>query len=246
MRRVASVACAVLLCACGAASADVSLPALISDNMVIQQGQRVSIWGKAAPGEKVAVSLGEQHVSAEADAAGRWRVALEPMPAGGPHEMTIAGINSIVVKNILVGEVWLCSGQSNIQVTVSASTGGAEAAAAADYPEIRYFRVNSIGNDVPQDDCKGKWVVCAPQNIRSFSAVSYYFGSRLHAELRKPVGLIYSAVGATVIEAWMERSAFQDDPVYQKSIERQDQLMDAYHKYLETLAQWKKEVEEAA
>ena len=162
------VALPVLVLSClfsSMVSADVKLPAIISDNMALQRGMNAPIWGWAEPGEKVTVTLNGASKSAEAGADGKWMVKLDPLTAGGPFEMTVAGKNTLTVKNIVVGEVWVCSGQSNMEFGMSGTKNFAEEKAAAKYPLIRHFLVKKDYKETPQPDCKGSWVECSPETI---------------------------------------------------------------------------------
>ena len=195
------------------ASADVKLPAIISDNMVLQQGRQVAIWGTADAGEQVTVTLGEQKQTATADGNGFWKVELEPLKKGGPFEMTVAGKNTIIVHNILVGEVWVCSGQSNMEFAVWNHNvfGGVineeKEVAAANYPLIRLFIVKKAVAGKPQTDVQGQWVVTTPATVGTFSAVGYFFGRDLFQAMKFPVGLIDSTWGGTEAEAWTSAAA---------------------------------------
>jgi len=151
---------------------------------------------------------------------GKWEVILEPVAAGGPHELIIAGTNKIQLSNILVGEVWIGSGQSNMQWDVQRSMNPEEEIAAANWPKIRLFTVTRTIAQAPQEDCDGTWKVCSPETIADFSAVLYFFGRKLHQELGVPVGLINSSWGGTVAEAWTSREALEGDPDFQPILER--------------------------
>ena len=190
-----------------AARADVTLPALVGDNMVVQQGVPARVWGTAAPGERVAVSMAGKSATATADAEGRWEVRIGPYDAGGPHTMTVAGKTTVTVRNVLVGEVWVGSGQSNMEWPLQSARNGAEEIAKAAYPEIRLFTVAKKTSLTPLDDVEGRWVVCSPETAGAFSAVAYFFGRELHETLRVPVGLIHSSWGGTPAEAWTSRPA---------------------------------------
>jgi len=181
-----SIYFALVLVFTGACLADVKLPAVISDNMVLQQGIKVPIWGWAKPGEKVSVGgfgIYSREWSTVADANGKWMVKIGPFKAGGLHDMTIKGNNTITLKNILVGEVWVCSGQSNMEFPV-ANMGNWKTGvfncdkelADANYSKIRLFIVPMIASDKPQYDCGGKWMLCSPETVGDFSAVGYFFG----------------------------------------------------------------------
>ncbi len=196
------------------ARADVRLPAIIGDNMVLQRAIDAPIWGWADPGEKVTVVLGSQSKTATADADGKWMVRLDSMKEGGPVSMTVSGNNAITVQNILIGEVWVCSGQSNMGFTVSRAIEGEKEIAAANYPEIRLFSVPLVGTQEPQYDCKGKWVVCSPETVGNFTAVGYFFGREVYNQIKLPVGLINTSWGGSSCEAWVRRAVLEADPAY--------------------------------
>src|SRR5271157_4956572 len=206
------------LIAAAAAAADVKLPALISDNMVLQQGRQVAIWGTADAGEQVTVSLGEQKETATADSDGKWKVELGPLKKGGPLEMTVAGKNTVTIHNVLVGEVWVCSGQSNMEFAVwnHGVFGGVKNAeqevAAANYPLLRLFIVQKAVAGKPQSGVQGQWVVAAPATVGNFSAVGYFFGRNLYRTMKFPVGMIDSTWGGTEAEAWTSEEALEADP----------------------------------
>lgn len=193
--------------ACPKAYAAVQLPAIISDNMVLQAGERVPIWGHASSGEKVVVRFNHQEVTAVADRAGHWKADLRDLKPGGPFELSVKSTNTITVKNVLVGEDWLCAGQSNMAMPLFDSKNGSEESAKANYPNIRVFKVEHRASSLPLDDVKGKWEVCNPVTARGFSAVAYFFGRALHKNLSRPVGLIEAAWGGTPAELWISRRA---------------------------------------
>ncbi len=185
------------------ADAAVRLPSVFGDHMVIQQGKPVPVWGWADPGEPVTVSFHGVQKDTRAAADGRWEVELPPVAAGGPFDMIINGKHSpITLSDVLVGEVWVCSGQSNMQWTVERSNNAEQEIASAFHPRIRLFSVERTVADTPQDDCNGSWEVCCPGTIPGFSAVGYFFGRELHASLDVPVGLIQTAWGGTPAESW--------------------------------------------
>ena len=208
----------------------VKLPAFISDNMVLQQGMKAPIWGTADPGEKITVRLGAQTHQAVAGADGRWMVRLDAISAAGPYEITVAGQNTLTVKNVMVGEVWVCSGQSNMQMSVGSAQNSQQEAAQANYPAIREFRVDWTISTEPKSDCGGKWEVCTPQSVGSFSAVAYFFGRDLHRELGVPVGLINTSWGGTEIELWMDRPTFEADPELKSIVDRSDTSLSDFAK----------------
>jgi sialate O-acetylesterase len=201
---------------------DVSLPALFSDNMVIQCGMRLPVWGRAEPGEKVRVRLDYLSAQTVADSGGRWSVSLDPLGVGGPFELVVSGKNTIVVKNVLSGEVWLCSGQSNMAWTVARSLNAEEEIAAANYPKIRHFQVKRFKASQPLEDVApveqeadswlNTWEISSAETVGKFTAVGYFFARALHQRLDVPVGIINSSWGGTVAEAWTAREALETDP----------------------------------
>jgi len=196
-----------------AARADVKLPALFSDGLVLQQGKPLAVWGWGAVDEDVSVRFAGQTQVARTDLDGKWRVTLDPVPTNAqPQEMIIAGKNTITLKNLLVGEVWVCSGQSNMQWTVSQAGNPQQEIAAANFPQIRMFNVERAVSMEAAEDVKGSWKEANPQNVGQFSAVGYYFGRHLHQVLKVPVGLINTSWGGTRIEAWTSRESLNERP----------------------------------
>ena len=244
-----------ILIGAAAAIADVRLPALISDNMVLQQGRQVAIWGTADAGEQVTVSLGEQKATATADANGQWKVELGPLKKGGPMEMTVAGKNTIIIHNVLVGEVWVCSGQSNMEMAVwnHGVFGGVKNAeqevAAANYPLMRLFIVKKAVAGKPQTDVQGQWVVASPATVGSFSAVGYFFGRDLFRTMKFPVGLLDSSWGGTEAEAWTSDEALEADPELKVAADswrqRIAEFPHALEQYEQKLGEWEKAAEDA-
>ncbi len=194
-------------------SAAVKLPSIIGDNMVLQRGQPLPIWGWDDAGTEVTVTLGDAKATAKADASGKFMVKLPAMKAGGPHTLTIAGSNTVTVKNILVGEVWLCSGQSNMEWSVEQSAKAKEEIAAAKHPNIRHIKIPHLPADKPQDNVNSLgWQECSPQTAAKFTAVGYYFARKLQEELDVPIGLIGSNWGGTRIEPWTPPEGFKQVP----------------------------------
>jgi sialate O-acetylesterase len=222
IRIVPALFCAALLAA-AQAPAEVKPAALFSDHMVLQSGMAVPVWGIADPGERVTIKLNGQTKSATADADGKWTVRLAKLKAGGPFTMTIAGKKGsapIVVNDVLVGEVWLGSGQSNMVFNVSQKNHRPyglldedKEIAAANYPQVRMFTVADTKSLTPQIDAKGIWKVCSPETVPDFSAVGYLFARDLNQALKVPVGIVLSAYGASTAEAWIPREALAADPL---------------------------------
>lgn len=194
------------------ADAAIVLPALISDNMVMQQNAPVHIWGNAKPGEKVTVSILNQNRTTVADKEGKWQIWLQPMTSKSTVTMTVSGENSITVNNILIGEVWFAAGQSNMEWDVSQSNNAAEEIASANYPFIRIFDAVRSISDSAKTDIKGKWVVCSPETIKNITAAGYFFTRGIYNSLKVPVGLIEASWGATRCEAWSPQEVFKADP----------------------------------
>ncbi len=187
----------------GMASADVKLPTVIDSHMVLQRDVPLAIWGWADAGEKVTVTLDAASAEATANDDGKWQVKLPAMKADGkPHTMKIAGNNTVELEDILIGEVWVGSGQSNMEWPMTRTTGATAAIEAADHPHIRLFHVPKVQIPQPADDVVADWKVCTPKNAPAFSAVLYYYGKKLHEELNVPVGLINSSWGGSPIEPW--------------------------------------------
>ena len=224
----------------GTAFCDVRLPAIIGNNMVLQQQSNVNIWGWADAGEKVTVNVSWQQlsgVSTIADEDGKWKVKVNTPKAGGPYTLHIKGNNEIRLQNILIGEVWICSGQSNMQWSVKRSSNAEEGIAAADLPQIRLFEVKREIADQPKDDCSGKWVQCSSETVQDFSAVAYYFGREIHQKLDVPVGLVVSCWGGTPIESWVRKDVLQSDSDFMP-------ILDRYHEVMKDYPETKKEYDE--
>ncbi len=204
MMKSFSIALALSLVALGA-RAEVKLAALFSEHAVFQSGVEVPVWGWAAPGETVEVSVAGKSGTATADQTGKWTVKLGQLGVGGPHELLVkSGGKTLLVKDVLVGEVWLGSGQSNMAMAVNRAKEYEAEKAAAALPQVRMFTVGGRAVPQPQADCEGKWVVCSPETVGSFSATAYFFGREIHQALKVPVGLINSSVGGTPIDSWLD------------------------------------------
>jgi len=199
---------------CGLARADVTLPSIIGNGMVLQQEMAAPIWGWADPGESITVSFGTQSKSVTAGDDGKWMVKLDPLKANSRGQtLKVKGKNTLTVEKVLIGEVWICSGQSNMEWNVGSSLNGKEEIAAADHPMIHLFNVpGHLTSDKPKDQGPGQWAVCSPESVRGFSAVGYFFGRRLSQELKVPIGLIGSNWGGTRIEPWTSLDGFRSVP----------------------------------
>lgn len=208
---------AIILCA--PAFAQLRLPKIFSDNMVVQRERPLKVWGWASPGETVKLSFNGQSVQAKASKTGTWSVVLKSMTHGGPYEMKITSKSGNVnLKNILIGDVWLGSGQSNMEWTLDNTQNAAEAIAAANHPKIRLFTVEKDMSFSLKDDLKsGSWLECTPQNAAQFSAVAYYFGINLVRELDVPIGLINSSWGGTKVEPWISWELMREEPEYKNA-----------------------------
>lgn len=210
----------LVLGAASAVQAKVELPNIFGDHMVLQQGQKNRVWGRAAAGEAVTVTIDKQSHQTKAGADGAWHVQLEPLAVGGPYELTVKGENEVKFTDVLVGEVWICSGQSNMQWSVNAAYDPELEKAAAKYPKIRMVNVPQVGTQEPQWNFNGKWQVCTPDTVGNFSAVGYFFGRQLHQTMDVPVGLINNAWGGSACEAWVRRDILAADEKYKPLLDR--------------------------
>jgi hypothetical protein len=237
--------------ACASVQADVRLPALFSDHMVLQQDMTLPIWGWADPGEKVTVSIAGQTKSSTAGSDGKWIISLDPLKASSEAQiMTISSSNiskspNLQITDVLIGEVWLCSGQSNMQMGLSITNNATAERQAAKFPQIRLFEVKQTPQLSPQETCEGKWEICGPDNVGRFSAAAYLFGQEIHKGTKFPVGLIESSLGGTIIEAWTSMDAQSKLKEY-KTIDEYAKIMsskpwnekDAMEKYEKDMAAW--------
>lgn len=194
------------------ASGAIKMPALFADHMVLQRNKPVPVWGWANPGEKVVVSFDGQSKQTIASADGKWMVKLDPLQVGKPREMTITGDNTIFIKDILVGEVLVCSGQSNMEWALFKCIGADDAIANSNNPDLRIFNVPHNDTEEPVDNLTANWVYATPKTVKNISAVGYWFLSKLQKQLGVPVGFIEAAYGGTVIEAWISRQVLESIP----------------------------------
>jgi sialate O-acetylesterase len=209
------VICVVLLLLQESAWGNVKLPVLISDGMVLLRNTKLNIWGWASPGEKVRITLNDKTFNVVTDRDGNWKVVLPPMKPGGPYSMEVKGRNTIIIKDILVGDVWFCSGQSNMVLNMErVKEKYPDDIANANFPEIRNFfiptasDVISVHNDLPP----GKWISASPENVLTFGAVAFFFARSIYNEYKIPIGIINSSVGGTPIEAWISEEGLKEFP----------------------------------
>lgn len=200
--------------------ANVHLPRIFGDNMVLQRNKLVPVWGWANAGEQVTVQFHKQEdKTVKADATGKWMVMLEPEKAGGPYTLTVKAGNTVTFNNVLVGEVWVCSGQSNMEFMVSSAVNHDQEIAGANNPQIRHIKVPLTVSATPQDDIPGgEWQVCRPQTAGNFTAVGYFFARELYNQLHVPIGLINTTWGGTMVETWTSREAFEQSDEFKNMI----------------------------
>lgn len=229
------------------------------DHMVLQRDHKVAVWGTADAGEKVTVSFNKEKQSAVADVQGKWMVSLSRLNAGGPYTITITGNNTITFRDVYVGEVWLCSGQSNMDMTVAREDrywcgvlNEKEEVAAANFPTIRVFDVAFTPNENLQTDVTGTWEVVSPQTVGHLSAAAYFFARDLQKKLRVPVGLITTAYGASTAEAWIRKEALQANLAFKSLLDTFQYKLNRYHTdtagqrtYAEAFQKWKADAAKA-
>jgi len=196
----------------------VVLPEILGDHMVLQRNHPIHIWGWADPEEKLSVQLGDMNVSVSANEGGKWAVDLPAMSPGGPFELTVKGTNVVKLKDIFIGDVWVASGQSNMEMPLAGFVEGRvkddeQEIRAADYPEIRFFKVNPVASSYPLVDFrqKGGWLICSPETAARFSAVAYFFARELLSSQEVPIGIVDSTWGGTPAEAWMSLPGLTSD-----------------------------------
>lgn len=191
------------------ASGEVRLPTVFSDNMVLQRDMKIPVWGWADPGEKVTVILGKEKVKRKADKNGYWRVNLKKRSAvSEPLDLIVKGENTVTVSNVVIGDVWICSGQSNMEMTVGRCYNSGEEIESANYPLIRHFKVQKKIEYEPVDDVDGYWTVASPQTVGGWTAVGYFFARDLYNKYNVPIGLINTSWGGTRVEAWISKAAY--------------------------------------
>ena len=231
---------------------------LFSDNMILQREVVLPVWGTANDGEKITVEFCGQKVNTVAK-YGKWRVELQPLKAGGPFTMIILGTNKIEISNVLIGDVWVLSGQSNMERQLGLRRGQkpivnwVEEAAFANFPQIRQFYVNKNSTKNPVEDVNSKWVICDPQTVIDFSAVGFFFAREIHMNLSVPIGLLFSSVGGTSIDKWTPREAQLQNPTLKPGVDSfyksittfDDDLARFRHDSVTLIDKWKKATEVA-
>lgn len=201
--------------------ADVSVPNIFCDHMVLQQQQQNKVWGRANPGESVSVGINGSSKETTAADDGNWSVMLDPLQAGGPHELVISGSNKITVKDVLVGEVWICSGQSNMEWRVKDTNDADLVQAAAHFPKIRMISYPNTGSQEPiWTHDESTWMVCSSATVGEFSAVGYFYGRQLYRTIDVPIGLINNSWGGSAADAWINRDLLEANSDYKPTIER--------------------------
>ncbi len=229
------------------AQAELRLPALVGNHMVLQRDIENPIWGWADPGTPVSVMIAGQTHQTKADESGRWKVRLAAI-SGSSHALKMSittPSESITLSNIVIGEVWICSGQSNMQFAVKEANDGDLEVASANYPNIRIISVPQVGTQEKQDDFQGQWEICTPETISDFSAVGYFFGRQLYQTLGVPIGLIDDSWGGSAAEAWVSRETLEADSRFQNVIEQAKNLEQNYD-FDKILEDWKVATEKAA
>ncbi|OHB75069.1 MAG: hypothetical protein A2W31_04880 [Planctomycetes bacterium RBG_16_64_10] len=217
---VCTLTLVLLLLTATSAVADVKLARVFADHMVLQRDQPLPVWGWAEAGEQITVSLAGVQTMATANGDGKWMAKLAPLPAGGPHQMVVAGKNTVTLSDVLIGEVWVCSGQSNMQWSLRQATKADAEIAAADHPRLRFFSVQRVPADTPQADCQGSWAVSSAATAGDFSAVGYFFARHLLQQLDVPIGMLHTSWGGTLCEAWTSDEALRTDPNFRAILDR--------------------------
>ena len=222
--------------------ANISLPKIFGDNMVLQRDKQIPIWGWADANEKVSVQFNHQTKSVTADKNGNWKINLDKESAGGPYQLIVKGNNTVTFSNVLVGEVWICSGQSNMEMPIEGwgkINNYEQEIAAANFPEVRHIKIPNTVNTVPQKDISnGEWKICSPATAGDFTAAGYFFARELYDQLHVPIGLINTSWGGTHVETWTSREAFENSDEFKNMIAQMPQLN------LDSLSKTKKEASE--
>ena len=255
MKSILSKFLSVLFCAvaCQTVLANVKTASPFGNHMVLQRNSKIPVWGTATAGEKVTVTFNKQQLTTTTNAEGNWRIDLAKVAAGGPYTLTITGNNSITFTDVYVGEVWVCSGQSNMDMTVAKEDrywcgviNEATEVTSANYPLIRVFDVDFTPAATPQNELTGKWETVSPQTVGHLSAAAYFFARDIQKKLKVPVGLITTAFGASTAEAWIREDALVQQPACKPLVESFKQKLTKYYtdtaaktKYLADVEKWK-------
>ncbi|MEO7768446.1 MAG: sialate O-acetylesterase [Ferruginibacter sp.] len=217
MKKV-SLLTTVLLMAC-TVSANIRLPKIFGDNMVLQRDHAIPVWGWADSKEKITVRFNKQIKVVTTDKLGKWKVYLDTESAGGPYQLAISGKNAITISNILVGDVWVCSGQSNMEFHLQGANDAQNEIRQANYPLIRQFEAPKTVSSLPNEDFSGgDWKICSPETAGNFTAVGYFFARELQKQLNIPIGLIHTSWGGTHVETWTSRNAFENSDEFKSMI----------------------------
>jgi len=238
------------MCAPKANATKFSVNPLFTSEMVLQREMRVPVWGKGVPGEVIAVQIDNKKYTATVGKYGKWMLKTRELTVGGPYMMRISGAEKIItLKNILSGDVWICSGQSNMSFRVMSCKDAKKEIAAANYPNIRLFSVKRAVSAKPLDTVKGKWAKCSPATVKYFSAVGYFFGRDLYKSLKTvPIGLIHTSWGGTPAEAWTRHDYLDAEPMLKEIFIRHEKRLDAFpknlEKYKKEIAAYKKKIAE--
>ena len=247
MIRLSALSVPLLLLAPQLCQAELKLSPVFGNSMVVQRDKPIHVWGWTAADTDVHVELAGHEGTGKSDSSGRFDILLDPLPAGGPHTMTITADETKKFSDVLVGEVWLCSGQSNMAWTVANANDPDLESLTANYPNIRLISVPQVASQEPLNDFDGKWEACTPETVQQFSAVGYFFGRQLHQTLDVPIGLIDNAWGGSAAEAWIERGDLEEAGQYAELLQKWDETVANYDheaamvKYRERLAQWQNE-----
>jgi sialate O-acetylesterase len=241
---------ALLLCQRGQSHAELALAAPFRDGAVLQHGKPLPVWGTARAGEQVTIKFSGQSKSAYAGRDGQWKVQLDPLPVSAdPSTLTAIGENTVLVNDVLVGEVWLCSGQSNMNFPLGGAQDAEREIGEANHPLIRYFDVRSSISPEPLESAEGQWKTCSPETAGQFTAVGYFFARELHRQLGAPVGIIKATLGGSPIEAWMSAEALDSTPASSTARREWDRTSAGYRKrfaeYQQQLAAWRSRAAQA-
>ncbi|OCX54409.1 hypothetical protein BEL04_09170 [Mucilaginibacter sp. PPCGB 2223] len=204
----------IVICSALISQAAIRLPALVGDHMVLQRDKLINVWGYAKPGETVTITFVGKAYNVATGADGHWNTKLQPMKAGGPYQMILKGENTITLNDILIGDVWICSGQSNMEFNLRQAKNAEEEIKNASYPQIRLFSVNKSIDLTPLDDTRGNWSVCTSNSAQYFPAIGYFFARDIQRDVKIPVGLINASWGGTVIESWISKEGLAGEPTF--------------------------------